>query len=94
MMGCETWLNGAAGQFHCGRYFGIRVDKVSKMSYTQKVATNRSDGMPILVSGPTNLIEAYGCHRVVNVAIWLAADEDDVRHSGDSPESSRDYPAK
>ena len=86
--GYKTRLNGAAGPFHRGHFSGISVGMVSKMSYTQKVSTNRSDGMPILARGPTNLAEAHGCHLPVNVMMWLVADEDDGGHRGDPLESS------
>jgi len=76
--GCETHLNGAAAPFHRGYFFGISVGMASKMSCTQTVATNRSNGMPILIRGPTNLAEVHGRHHPVNVAMWIVADEDDV----------------
>ena len=53
MMGCERRLNGAAGPFHSGYFFGISIVMMSNMSDAQKVVANRSDGMPILIRGPT-----------------------------------------
>ena len=94
-MGCEALLNGAAGLFHCGYFSGVSIGVVSKMSYTQKLATNMSDGMPILARGYTNLAEAsHHHHHLVNIAMWLVADEGNGKHSRDPPESSGASPAK
>ena len=68
-MECKTHLNGAAELFHHGHFFGISVGVVSKLGYAQKVATNRSDGIPILARGPTNLAEGHGHHLVVNITM-------------------------